>query len=984
MNNEHDTFDVNGIPESLRLSVAAWAWDRFVILANQASPPVQSRAPRGSGQLIGYYLASKVDESGWEAAAVRVGAHPVNVRHLLLAKAWNPEWLPVFLSFVRHVADPRPLLDELSSRTCPTAPDDLFRHRLALAIHCAVVVARFRDPAEFIDVGTGKLFDTPNAPPASEGISPNVLWRKRSIEFLEPYARLCWSELWQWVTLNPFSGWEELPCAKAWRALANANARIDGLPISLPVNEESMTADLIEPHDETFAKREIDNFDWSQSPAAKAIRKNDRFWSSATPLERAVKAKEGALSAFHERLKWTPTGQLRFCAPHRLMKLEAGIRLLLELVLATSCNEDRWLEWGKAFITLLVHPNAHVRFIAATLRHPPSLSPGAADFISSRLSELLDTEAAPDLKASVIEAIPNFTTDNDRPKFSSRLNAILPVDLADLAGAPRLQMQVLQSILRLHEHQDYDPKAWNSDLETIAKEYQQLRPSTVSRRLFGEDFDKRLPEVGTREWQDLQDAANSLSSSGNIVSAILSRALKKFRDSEAHSLLGFLSTAADRPDVIVFLHAQLGSVDSNAYSELLGQIAAAGIPDARALRIIKEALASGDVKVRIDGCDAAAAMMGAGNAHELVGLLVECLKGKDPRLQTHALLALSYITAARDNLFVREQIRFFLRAKQKRSDVDITQRTRAAIIACSGLDLVKSDRALIAPSLELLENDDAEEVTRGWAASSVSKLGPTFVKEVEPRVVRTIATDPSIRDARFLSALIDTSSGDMRKGREPLFFERFLGNWNDHGLQAGRLSVEGSSPWARRLAELEAYPSLDMDVLLVSEWPHDGGNLDLKPVPKTTLSLAELTDELTQLRDRATAAILVRLQQLVGKPLLQEDYDWLKEKTRNFNLRLRLVEPSQESGAAVRMGSYKDGHGEFTTIDRQEKFLRLTSWPALQVFEPSVGRGSNISPELAREAGALGGKARMKQMSLAQRQEMGRKGGRKKWGHRDT
>ena len=79
------------------------------------------------------YLAAK----SLAARANREGWH--KIAHLIDKKAWRPEWQQVIIFLAHQMDDPTPLLHMLSkpkpTRTNPFG-DDLFRHRLALAVLC--------------------------------------------------------------------------------------------------------------------------------------------------------------------------------------------------------------------------------------------------------------------------------------------------------------------------------------------------------------------------------------------------------------------------------------------------------------------------------------------------------------------------------------------------------------------------------------------------------------------------------------------------------------------------------------------------------------------------------------------------------------------------------------------------------------------------------------------------------------------------------
>jgi HEAT repeat protein len=73
-------------------------------------------------------LASHVNSQGWNAPLTVAGRH-VSIVQLIDKKSWDPRWQEVLVLVSGQVTDPLPLLTLLTEKK-----DDLFRHRLALAV----------------------------------------------------------------------------------------------------------------------------------------------------------------------------------------------------------------------------------------------------------------------------------------------------------------------------------------------------------------------------------------------------------------------------------------------------------------------------------------------------------------------------------------------------------------------------------------------------------------------------------------------------------------------------------------------------------------------------------------------------------------------------------------------------------------------------------------------------------------------------------
>ena len=76
-------------------------------------------------------LTRAVREQGWQARIGLTGSG-VLVRNLVDSKAWDPRWQEIITLFAGQLHDPAPLLRLLADAT----HDDLFRHRLTLAVLC--------------------------------------------------------------------------------------------------------------------------------------------------------------------------------------------------------------------------------------------------------------------------------------------------------------------------------------------------------------------------------------------------------------------------------------------------------------------------------------------------------------------------------------------------------------------------------------------------------------------------------------------------------------------------------------------------------------------------------------------------------------------------------------------------------------------------------------------------------------------------------
>jgi HEAT repeat protein len=83
--------------------------------------------------LTARHLARQVNQTGWEGAAIgdQSSTKGKTLRGLVDRKAWLPSWQEVIILLAGQLDDPEPLLHSLA-----TGKDDLFRHRLVLAVRC--------------------------------------------------------------------------------------------------------------------------------------------------------------------------------------------------------------------------------------------------------------------------------------------------------------------------------------------------------------------------------------------------------------------------------------------------------------------------------------------------------------------------------------------------------------------------------------------------------------------------------------------------------------------------------------------------------------------------------------------------------------------------------------------------------------------------------------------------------------------------------
>jgi HEAT repeat protein len=81
--------------------------------------------------LVAAALARVANEQGWEADIAVTGKQS-RVSHLVDCKGWDPRWQEVIVLMAGQLQDPRPLLNLLADENT----DDVFRHRLTLAVAC--------------------------------------------------------------------------------------------------------------------------------------------------------------------------------------------------------------------------------------------------------------------------------------------------------------------------------------------------------------------------------------------------------------------------------------------------------------------------------------------------------------------------------------------------------------------------------------------------------------------------------------------------------------------------------------------------------------------------------------------------------------------------------------------------------------------------------------------------------------------------------
>lgn len=83
--------------------------------------------------LVAANLSRFMNKNSWQAKIPLLGS-AVSIRSLLEGKSWDPRWHEVMIFLAGQLHDPRPLLNLLAT----AKHDDLFKHRLALAVHCLV------------------------------------------------------------------------------------------------------------------------------------------------------------------------------------------------------------------------------------------------------------------------------------------------------------------------------------------------------------------------------------------------------------------------------------------------------------------------------------------------------------------------------------------------------------------------------------------------------------------------------------------------------------------------------------------------------------------------------------------------------------------------------------------------------------------------------------------------------------------------------
>jgi hypothetical protein len=84
--------------------------------------------------LTAYWIKQQVIGSGWANTQIEdASGTKIDVETLIDRKAWSPYWQQVLLLLAGQLPDPVPMLQLLADKE----RDDIYRHRLALATHCA-------------------------------------------------------------------------------------------------------------------------------------------------------------------------------------------------------------------------------------------------------------------------------------------------------------------------------------------------------------------------------------------------------------------------------------------------------------------------------------------------------------------------------------------------------------------------------------------------------------------------------------------------------------------------------------------------------------------------------------------------------------------------------------------------------------------------------------------------------------------------------
>jgi hypothetical protein len=84
--------------------------------------------------LTAYWIKQQVNWSGWANTQIKdASGTKIDVETLIDRKAWSPYWQQVLLLLAGQLPDPVPMLQLLADKE----RDDIYRHRLALATHCA-------------------------------------------------------------------------------------------------------------------------------------------------------------------------------------------------------------------------------------------------------------------------------------------------------------------------------------------------------------------------------------------------------------------------------------------------------------------------------------------------------------------------------------------------------------------------------------------------------------------------------------------------------------------------------------------------------------------------------------------------------------------------------------------------------------------------------------------------------------------------------
>jgi hypothetical protein len=92
----------------------------------------------------------------------------------------------------------------------------------------------------------------------------------------------------------------------------------------------------------------------------------------------------------------------------------------------------------------------------------------------------------------------------------------------------------------------------------------------------------------------------------------------------------------------------------------------------------------------------------------------------------------------------------------------------------------------------------------------------------------------------------------------------------------------------------------------------------------------------------------------------------VREQLKNFNLRLRLEDPSEPKHPAVNLVEVTRKRITLITIERLPREITFQYWPKLQVFEATTGRGSNVTSDQAAKLAI----ARMTQIPPKKRKEI--------------